>query len=359
MNRHRTLLTCVLLAASVPIICAAAYGYIFYWRPDPASPPPTESGVNVEFDGRLRDLAQHWTLLFREHETIVATDGEGRNPEVIVNLQDVAPSGDPLDLSHETISTNGLRLSISSYTFRDPDHGGPILEALIVDLRNGHHLSLPLPSGDFELEPASGFYWLSDDLIVVKTHRYTGEDASSEQLRFLLFDAQYATLVASFEFPPCPMFATLSEPSASLLVASDCAPPSEREVWAIDSSGKRRASTDEAVLFDERERNRYPPLREYHHPSAQFPLIRIENVSGGTLFDFGSFFHRNWNRFYMYLGEDVVRVSDAHIQFDADWQAGLELFIWTEGDRTYVMDPEGHYRLLHDGVYLGRILLTP
>jgi hypothetical protein len=125
-------------------------------------------------------------------------------------------------------------------------------------------------------------------------------------------------------------------------------------VWAIDSSGKRRATPAEVALFDRRELDRYLPVSEYEHPSPDFALITIEPIWGGAE-GFGRFYEHNWNRDYIYLGEELVRVSDVFMTFDPDWQDGLGLFIWIEGDHTYIMDPEGHYRHLFNGVYLGRI----
>jgi len=187
--------------------------------------------------------------------------------------------------------------------------------------------------------------------------RYPGPDAYSEEIIFLLYDLQDISSPQLFEFDPCPMTTVMDNDSQVLLLASDCEPSNQQTVWAIDSAGKRLARPEETSFFDEHKEDRWHLRKTFQHPSGSFPIITIKRVAGGPD-GFGRFYEDNWNREYMYMGDELVRVSNSYFIYEPEWQSGLDLFLWTEWDNTfitYIMDHEGHYHHVYNGIYLGRI----
>jgi hypothetical protein len=157
-----------------------------------------------------------------------------------------------------------------------------------------------------------------------------------------------------FDFDACSLTTVLDPHSQALLLVSDCVPFDQREVWAIDNAGKRMATPDEVAYFDQHSWDRFNPHDKYQYPSDGFPSIKIEPIWAGSE-GFGRFYEANWNREYLYFGNHLVRISDVFIYFEPDWQTNIELFIWKEENKTYFADKDGHYRLLYNGAYLGKI----
>lgn len=356
MRRYAPKALLIALAA-VPLVCLATIAYDLYWRPDPISPPPTELGFVPEFDRELTDLDRQWTLLFLKDNQVVSTDVSGENSNVVLDLP--TATGDPHSelMRHVAISPTGVRIAVNVVS--PPHSGSPnaTRQILVVDTRDLSVLNVPIPDGDFELDwgYASAPSWLTDDVFVIKTLRFTGDDVTSEEDRFLVYDLDNLSEPVPFDLSPCSWSTVLHPNSNALLLASDCAPTNGRPIWAIDISGMRPASPQERSFFSQHYwEAKYGPDDPYHHPSDLFPLIAIEPVAPGAEGS-GRFYEHNWFRCYLYLGDRLVRISDSPITFEAQWQAGLDLFIWSEGDHTYAMDREGHYRQLYGGVYIGRI----
>lgn len=347
--------------AAVPLICLAIIAYNLYWRPDPISPPPTEAGSVPEFDRQLTDLDREWTLLFMRGNQVVSTDASGQYANLILDL--ASATGDHYSelMRHVAISPSGIRIAVNVVSRPHPGTPNASRQILVVDTRDRSVLNVPIPDGDFELDwgYASAPSWLTDDVLVIKTLRFTGDDVTSEQDRFLLYDLNHLAQPLPFDLSPCPWTTLLNPAANALLLASDCAPMNDPLVWAIDTTGMRPGSPQERAFFSQHYwEARHGPEDPYHHPSDLFPPITIESVAPGAEGS-GRFYEDNWFRRYLYLGERVVRISDGPITFEALWQAGLTLFIWTEGDRTYAMDREGHYRQLLGGEYVGRIPSNP
>lgn len=342
----------LLILVALPILCLAIFGYLFFWQPDPISPPATELGDDPEFDRMLSDLSQEWTFLLRDDGRIISTDIYGQDTTVLLNIVDATNNADTELLEHVSISPSGARTAINYHTRYDPVSGEPDGRIMILDINNGSILDVPLPVSEYVFDWTKSPYWLTDEVFIVKMHRFPG-NASSEQYRLLLYNLDQISSPEIFDFDPCPLTTVLNPRSQALLLASDCVPLDQREVWAIDADGKRMTSPDEIAYFDQHSWDIFNPQDNYQHPSGIFPIINIEHIWAGPE-GFGRFYEANWNRDYLYFGNYLVRISDGFINFEPDWQTNIELFIWTEGNKTYFADKDGHYRLLYNGVYLGK-----
>lgn len=351
-----TPLKLVISIALLCTICLLVFEYEINWRPDPVSPPPTDLGADPVFDTLLFEVDSIWRFLMRQDNKLVLTDIFGNDKGVILDILVASENSESELLRRESISPNNTLLAANYFNERD-DENGIVAKMMIVDLVSGYTRDVPISLDGFSVDWSYPAFWLSNDSILVKMHRYIGEDAYSEESVFLQYDLRDYSLSRDMWFGPCSMSIEMDHETHVLLLASDCEPTNDLSVWAIDSSGKRLASADEKLLFEEYHRDRYRPLDMYDHPTDEFPSIRIESVAGG-IDGFGRFYNDNWYREYLYLGEKLVRVSDSIIGWDPLWQADIPLFIWTESDQTYFTDSQGHYRIMYDGVYAMRIPIS-
>jgi hypothetical protein len=357
-HRKKIISTSMAIALSAILICVllclVAFGYLFYWQPDPVSPPSTEFGTDPVFDNLLSGISKEWLFLFRQDGNIVLSDIYGHNSRVILDIVNATVNEKSEFLNGVSISPDNTHLAANYFSERDSGGMGQLIpKMIIVNIEKGtiKEISPSLEGFDFDWGYAA--FWMSNQEILAKMHRYPG-DAHSEEIRFLLYNLKDNTSPQLFEFDPCPMTTVMDNDSRVLLIASDCEPSNQLTVWAIDSDGKRVASPDEISFFDEHKWDRWHLKNTFQHPSGTFPVITISSVAGGAD-GFGRFYEDNWNREYMYLGDELVRVSDTFINYESEWQSGLDLFLWTEWDNTYIMDNEGHYHHMYNGIYLGRI----
>jgi hypothetical protein len=333
----------------------AIIGIIFYWQPDPVSPPATTPGTNSDFDALLAKVSEEMLFLFRHEEKIILSDIYGHELGIILDVVDSTNNREAQLLSSQTVSPDNERLAVNYFIERDPNRWSqPVGKVLIVDIETGNVTDIPVSLEGFYFDSSYPVHWLDDQVILVKMHRSMGPPDYFEELRFLRYDIRNISSFQVIEFDPCSQTTVMDKDTSTLLIASDCDPHNDLKVWAIDSGGKRLATEDEILLFDNFIQNRYQPKNNYQHPSPSFPMIQLEYVAFGAD-GFGRFWEDNWGRQYMYLGDDLVRVSDSMIWYEPEWQSGLDLFIWDEGDNTYIMDNEGHYHHMYNGDYLGRI----
>jgi hypothetical protein len=337
------------------LICGVIIGIIFYWQPDPVSPPATSPGTNYDFDALLAKVSEEMLFLFRHEEKIILSDIYGHELGIIFDVVESTNSREAQLLSSQTISPDNKRLAVNYFIERYPNRWNqPVGKALIVVMETGNVTEIPISLEGFYFDYSYPVHWLDDQVILVKMHRWLGPPDYFEELRFLRYDIRNISSFQVIEFDPCSQTTVMDIDANTLLIASDCDPSNDLKVWAIDSGGRRLATEDELILFDNFIQNRYQPKKYYQHPSPSFPIIRLEYVAFGVD-GFGRYWEDNWGRQYMYLGDDLVRISDSMIWYEPEWQSGLDLFIWDEGDNTYIMDNEGHYRHMYNGYYLGRI----
>lgn len=337
------------------LLCLVAFGYEFYWQPDPVSPPSTELGTNPVFDNLLSNVSKEWLFLFGQDGKIVLSDIYGLNSKVILDIVNVTGDDNSELRDVVSISPDYAYIAASYYGERDSGGLGPhIPKMIIINIENGAVTDIPTSFKGSDWTWAYRVFWVSNQEILVMMNRYPGPDVYSEEIRFLLYDTQDISSPQLFEFDPCPMSMVMDNDSQVLLLASDCEPSNQLTVWSIDSAGKRLARSDEISFFDEHKGDRWYHRKTFQHPSGTFPVITIKRVAGGPD-GFGRFYEDNWFREYMYLGDELVRVSDTLINYEPEWQSGLDLFIWAEWPNTYIMDNEGHYHHMYNGIYLGRI----
>jgi len=362
MDVHRKKKTSTIMAIALSaimicvLLCLVAFGYEFYWQPDPVSPPSTELGTDPVFDNLLSNVSKEWLFLFGQDGKIVISDIYGQNRRVILDLVTITGNENSEFRNVVSISPDNAYIAASFYGERDPGGiGQNILRMIIINIENGTVTDIPTSFEGFDW--AYTAFWVSNREILMMMNRYPGPDAPSEEIIFLLYNLQDISSPQLFEFDPCPMTTVMDNDSQVLLLASDCEPSNQQTVWSIDSAGKRLARPEETSFFDEHKYDRWHLRKTFQHPSGTFPVITIKRVAGGPD-GFGRFYEDNWNREYMYMGDELVRVSNSLIIYEPEWQSGLDLFLWTEWDNTfitYIMDHEGHYHHVYNGIYLGRI----
>jgi len=340
------------------LLCLVAFGYEFYWQPDPVSPPSTELGTNPVFDNLLSNVSKEWLFLFGQDGKIVLSDIYGLNSKVILDIVNV--TGDDNSELRDVVSISPDYAYIAASYYGERDSGGldpHIPKMIVINIENGAVTDIPTSFEGSDWTWAYRVFWVSNQEILMMMNRYPGPDAPSEEVIFLLYNLQDISSPQLFEFDLCPMTTVMDNDSKVLLLASDCEPSNQLTVWSIDSAGKRLARPEEISFFDEHKYDRWHLRKTFQHPSGTFPIITIERVAGGPD-GFGRFYEDNWFREYMFLGDELVRVSNSSIIYEPEWQSGLNLFLWTEWDNTfitYIMDHEGRYHHVYNGIYLGRI----
>ena len=345
------------------LICSVAI--LLFWNLpfDPKSPPATELGTEPDFDSLLENGNRNWLFLFNTGNQIIETDIYGDNERVMLDIVRVTQNSNSELLSDFSISPNGKLLAANYFNERDSSDqwNQPIGKIVVVDIKTGRIVDVPILLGGYEFDWTTPVYWLSSEDFLVKMHRYLGNDSSSEDVVFLLYDLQDIASPQKIEIDHCGVTAVTKDDSNILLLTSNCIPFSEIIVWAIDIHGKRKATSEEIMFYDRCESEWW--LSELCHQKllTQSSIrTKVERVVGDyTVEGFGRWYDNNWDRHYIYLNDKIVRVSDGWIEEEPVWDADLNLLTWDEVDKTFQMDNQGHYRFWYDGKYIGKIPRSP
>jgi len=322
--------------------------------PDPVSPPATQLGKEPAFDDLLVSGNEKWLFLFRKENKIIATDIYGGNENVVLDIVTATNNAKSELLNSESISPDGSLLAVSYFNKRnESDYWRPAIgELIIFNLKNGTVENIPTSLEGFEFDSGSPVYWLSFNVILVKMHRFPGGNASSEEVRYLRYDLQNIESFQVIEFSPCSLTTTLKSDSHVLLLASDCDFVTESTVYAIDIRGKRPATHDEFVYFNQY----YSDCRQNESciqnlSSKDGSRIKVEPVTGDVFDGYGRWYENNRFRNYLYIDNKLVRVTDVGGD-EIFWDSDLKLFVWSETDyQYYYMDNQGHYRYWYKSFY--------
>jgi hypothetical protein len=272
-------------------------------------------GAEPSFDTILADADINWLFLFEVGPQIIATDIYGQNDELLLDIQSVTNNSRSCFLDKGSISPDGKHLLAAYYNERTADTGDIIGRLVLFDFEDNSVVEVPVHLEGFQL--AWSHWWLSPSEFMVKMNKFTRvpmteykEDGfvMQETVRFLRYDLQH-----------------LDSPQ---LVES--------------AEGLAKS-------------------REYDPPFGTMPRVRVEPVIPNAVDGFGRYYDQNWDRSYIFLNTDLVRVSDGSMS-KPTWDSDLRLFIWHE-DKTSApyrygalqMDSEGHYRFWHTGAFWGKI----
>ena len=151
------------------IICFLAFGYIFYWCPDPVSPPAAEIGTNPAFDAVFSKLSEQWFFLFRQGNRIILTDIYGKKIDIVLDIVEETANEDSEFLYDETISPDYTKLAVNYFNeWTTGEWRQPSGRVLIVDIVRGSTIYVPIELEGFEFDWSSPVYWLDDHMILLK-----------------------------------------------------------------------------------------------------------------------------------------------------------------------------------------------
>ena len=126
------------------LLCLVAFGYEFYWQPDPVSPPSTELGTDPVFDNLLSNVSKEWLFLFGQDGKIVLSDLYGQNRRVILDLVTITGNENSEFRNVVSISPDNANIAASFYGERDPGGiGQNILKMIIINIENGTVTDIP------------------------------------------------------------------------------------------------------------------------------------------------------------------------------------------------------------------------
>jgi hypothetical protein len=340
---------------SACMILLAVGSYFPADRPDPISPPETALGQLVSFDSVLALAGENRLFLFRQDNTIIATNIYGHDEHVILHLGNGTANADSEFLGYESLSPDGRLLAVNYFSERDTSDywNPPIGKLFIVNLSTGSVQHVPTSLEGFQYDYSVGsVHWMTPNSLLIKMHRYVGPDAYSEQVTFLQYDLQDRKIVQSFEFGPCSLITVGLRDAHMLLLGHGCEPINSRTVWAIDEQGKRLATAEEKVYFDTCHSYHCEITENLPEASAEnIPTIRSESVVGNVLDGSGRFYEHNLGRYFIYLNDQLVRIADGWGDIPV-WDSKLRLYVWHEGTGAFYMDLEGHYRFWHSGTFI-------
>lgn len=341
------------------LFLSSAVLFLNWYLPlDPKSPPATESGASEEFDNLLEAANEKWVFLFQSGTQLVATDIYGENDRVLFDLTKVI-NPDGSNFSDEfSISPDGNRLAINYFRARDISEASKPLagEIFILDINSGGSMEIQPKVDGYNIDWVAPVYWLSPEIILIKMQKYNVGDASTEDV-FLRYDLQFPDVQQIIDFDQCEVTEVTKRDSGVLLLTSDCLPHGETPVWAIDIHGKRQATLEEEFYYKCAGFWMYGNTCDPKILTKPVAVLRLERVTG-NMEGWGRWWENNWYRNYVYLDDQLVRVSNGWDEFDPVWDSGLKLFMWDEGTWVFLMDSKGHYRPWHVGNYIGKILRT-
>ncbi|MCP4371666.1 MAG: hypothetical protein GY797_26645 [Deltaproteobacteria bacterium] len=335
------LFACLLL----PAMC-------WYLPLNPVSPPATQLGSVPTFDTILAKVNEDWRFLFVFKGQLLTTDIYGQNDQVLLEISDATGSKCSSLLGEGSLSPDSKYLVIKyDNDERTADTGDIIGRLMVFDLENGSVEKIPTPLEGFQLRWYSDILWLSPTVFIVPMQRWIWKDNHTEEIvRFLRYDLQSLNEPQVIEFETNgPIFVFKDSPSV-LLFASEHSRIDEMIIRVLDVEGTREATQEESQYF--------LCYQDWQCRESNFaPNIKVERVIDENVVEgWGRYYNENWNRYYVYLNNNLVRVSDGEMGGPV-WDSNLELFIWSESGvlNDFYMDAQGHYRTWHSGDYWGKI----
>lgn len=320
----------------------------------PISPPMTEYGENQQFDFLIEKVNKEWIFLFERDRTIVTTDIYGEDYSTLLNIKEVTGEKNAFILGYSSISP-GYDYFATNYRIK-LDNDDRIDKVLILNLRNDDFIDILPEISEYKLAWDNPPVWLSDDVFLVKMHKFT-TNAHSEEIIYIRYDIHDLSSEDYIALVRCPHAKTFFKDTNTLLLSNNCQYNSP--IYAIDTNGLRLASEKEKNYYEYYYEDCFQNILDgncLNHKLFEFPNVKIERVVGFGFFDpFGNAYEINRNRFNVYLKEDIVRISDEYMDYEPIWEEELGLFIWHEGNITYFMDEHGHYHKWFQGEYVGAL----
>jgi len=346
--------TYIILIVSIvlSLICIGMSLKSRYFPFNPISPPMTNFGDDVAFDSVTEQVNQKWLFLYEQENKIISTDIYGKEHSVLFNIKEITGDNDAFLLGYSSISPCNSYIASNYRVKKDNEE---IIDRLIIyKMRKNEFVDiLPIIPG-YKMAWDNPPTWLSDKIFLVKMHKFT-TDAHSEEIVFIRYDINDLPSEEQIALIPCPHTKTIKHDTHTLLLSNDC--QSNPPIYAIDTNGLRLASNNEVAYFNYYSEDCFRNILDGNclkHKFYDFPSVRIERVVDFNFFDpFGNSAEINRNRFYVYLNEEIVRISDSYIEFEPIWEPEIGLFIWKEGDDTYLMDEQGHSHVWFQGEYVG------
>ena len=303
------------------------------------------------FDNILAKANEDWRFLFVFKGQLLLTDIYGQSDQVLLNFSDAIGNKCYSLLGDGSLSPDSNYL-IAQYDIDEYTEAGDLIGRLIIfDLENGKVENIPTPLPGFHLDWGRSIFWLSPKVFLVRMHRWIWKDDHTEEIvKLLRYDLQSLNEPQVIEFETNdPIFVFKDHPPV-LLFASEHSRIDEMTIKALDVEGKREITQEENQYF--------LCFRDWKCRESIFsPNIKVEPVIDESVVEgWGRYYDENWNRYYVYLNNHLVRVSDGEMGGPV-WDSDLELFIWSEGGvlNDFYMDDQGYYRSWHNGSYWGKI----
>ena len=357
-KQKNTILLLIIIVICVFLFCTccgAAFA-LWYLPFDPESPSATELGENPDFDTLFEN--EDWLYLFAEGNQIIVTDITGTYESIVLDIVEAThDTNAKLYASNFTISPDGNHLAFDYSTIRSSDNQSYSPQiVLILDLESREVYTISLELEDYKRDSTRPTYWLSPTVFLVKMHRFSDSDASTEEEAFLRFDLQDIDNPQVIAVGNCNLGVMQESPNALLQSCNGLNAKGHWELLAFDIDGIREP-TQEEIAYHEQCKGLW--LSEYectkHLNTETAAMVETEAVTGNMVEGFGRWFKNNWNRQYIYLNGELVRVTDKSVIAKPLWDPDIHLFTWLDNCSTYQMDIEGHFRFWHTGDYIGKI----
>lgn len=358
----------------LPVVCCLGFVCLLAWQAGwfdwrPGESPP---GASSSFDRLLEEAGTGRRFLFDTGEKLVATSLPDGPDEVLLDLykyKNVPFTWNP----HASLAPDRRRVLVPFSADFMTQTTTPRL--LLLDLSSGRADELPVPHGpstpegpdkrryEFDhlvrgrrLLTKSPIHWLSPDVFVLFLIRCT-PGGRQHRYKYLRYHISWPDAPREMDLDVgCPE--VVVEVDGSLLVGEHCR-QGEQRILVIDAAGQRLAS--------ERERQSY--LRQCERQD----LPGGPCSAGVAKVQERSLFFPEWDYEVRFDGR-LVRWVDK--QPELWWEPDLGLYVWVEpcrgsqsffvdasghrrrvgsgeGPSTYVADPAGHYRRLHEDRYIG------
>lgn len=352
-NNKYSIKKIILLSISLALLISIGASFLSWYLPlDPKSPPSTRLGAEPKFDALFEN--NKWLFVFAQNNKIIETDIYGKSERVVLDIVEATKNTQSELLYDFSISPDGRYLAANYYSERNAN-GPPIGKILIVEIKSGKITFIPTVLEGYIFQWERPAYWVGSNVFFVSMHRYlsNGSSASKEDEVFSRYDLQDLENTQVIEFDHCGTTKFTKSNPTVLLLSSDCIPTDQAIIQALDVNGKRVASAEEKAFFEKC--SLIWSSCERNLATAAMASIKIEGVTGNLLDGFGRWYNNNWYRDYIYLNNEIVRVTDAIVEVEPFWDSDIKMFIWVEVDKTYQMDIDGHYRFWHNGDYIGKI----
>jgi hypothetical protein len=348
--------TLLVISILVLLLCCLPMFLLWYLPFDPKSPPPTELGSEPEFDALFEN--DKWSYLFIEGNQIIQTDIKGDDERIAFDIVE-ATQNTTSRLERSVAISHDRKLMIVYYKNKRNEIE---VNHLIVNLLSDEIIHIPKEIDGYS--SAGAAYWLGPDVFLLSISKLRedgeGSELSSFVEAFARFDINDMANPQILTFDQCRSTRVYDYENRVLLLTDPCG-PGNQDVRAIDIDGLRLANARESEIY---KMCSYSKWREneicpQHPKTAPGTTLETESVTGEyhdpMLLEFNRWYNENSGRSKIYLDDRIVRITDAGLRYHPFWDSSMEMFIWQEWNNMYQMDVDGHYRLWHEGDYLGKI----